>query len=648
MKCSLVVPIVHCALLTVLSAAAVAGQLAPGLQTNGQYNGGLNVGTENMFVYAAVEIEVKGPSGQPIPGPVYVSLLKVNGQVFMTTMAKGGKATFSNVPKSELTAEVVASGYETAKKSFEVLDKSEVKVKIDLQPMTDKEVAASDRGISALPPKAQKDIGRALEALRANKPVDARQHLEAAQRDAPNSAEVEYLFGVYASQMGDMKLAQSYWMRALELNPNHLSSLLGVSQALLHQREAAEASPYLQRAMEIEPSSWRAHMLMAEADLFQKKYPDAVKEAERATELGHERAASVQPLLAHALYETGEKDRALQLLQGYIKAHPQDANAANLLERLQKPATVAAAAPGAATGENSDVSSTADTSLPIASNWLPPDVDEKIPPVEPGATCSLPEVLDKAGAQLVAFVHDVDRFTATEQLTHESINKYGIAAAPEKRKFDYVVSIEEIRHGYLGVTEFRDGGGAQGEFPDGIVTNGLPALVLVFHPFYADNYEMTCEGLARMSSGLAWQVHFRQKPGKPNEIQSYQTGINGPSFPVALKGRAWISADNYQVVRMETDMVAPMPQIRLLAEHTDIEYGPVNFRRDNVNLWLPHSAEVYFAWRGKQMHRRHSFTNYLLFGVDENQRIATPKNAEAPADTAPPGAAVKPSAEDRN
>jgi hypothetical protein len=84
-----------------------------------------------------------------------------------------------------------------------------------------------------------------------------------------------------------------------------------------------------------------------------------------------------------------------------------------------------------------------------------------------------------------------------------------------------------------------------------------------------------------------------------------------------------------------------MPQIRLLAEHTAIEYGPVRFQNANVNLWLPQSAEVYFAWMGHQVHRRHSFSNYLLFGVDETQRIAAPKEAAgaegvAPSPTAKP------------
>lgn len=616
-----------------LPSEARAQITSPSLPATGPYFGGLSVGTENLFVYADVEIDVKGPKGVPLEGPVVVSLIKLNGQVYYQTTVRNGIARFHNVPKSELTAQVVAPGYQTAKKGFEILDRAEVKVKIDLQPMSDKEEAAADRGIAALTPKTQKEVGKALEALRANRPADAKTHLESAARGSPNSAEVEYLFGVYASQLNNQPQALAYWMKALELNPKHLSALLAVSQGLLQDRKAPEAMPYLSRALDTEPSSWRAHMLMAQACLLQGMHDDAVKQAERAMELGHERAASVQPLLARALFENGEKERAIHILQDYVQAHPTDANAVKLLERLKHPP--AAVAPGdAAAGEMTEAMSAA-TSTPVPSNWLPPDVDEKVPPVEPGAACSLHEVLQKTGIQIVEFVHNVDRFAATESLTHESINKYGIASAPERRKFDYVVSIQEMRRGYLGVTEYRNGGGAQAEFPDGVVTNGLPALVLIFHPYYAPNYEMTCEGLTRWNGGLAWQLHFRQLLGKPNTIKNYQIGVNGPSYSVALKGRAWISADTYQIVRMETDLLGPAPQIRLLAEHTAIEYGPVKFHEGNVNMWLPQTADVYFAWRGRQVHRTHSFSHYLLFAVDDKQRISVPKVVEPPPDADP-------------
>jgi hypothetical protein len=273
------------------------------------------------------------------------------------------------------------------------------------------------------------------------------------------------------------------------------------------------------------------------------------------------------------------------------------------------------------------LSSTKPGSLASAGHptWLPPDVDEKVPPVE-GTACSLDEVVQKAEERILEFLRNVDRFTATESLTHQSINKHGQASAPARRKFDYVVSIQEVSHGHLGVTEYRNGGLAVNEFPGGIVTSGLPALVLIFHPYYAPNYEMTCEGLARSNGELAWQLHFQQRPDKPNELKTYQYGFNGASYAVGLKGRVWIDAHNYQIVGMETDLVAPMPQIQLLAEHTTIEYGPVKFRESDVTLWLPQNAEVYFAWRGRKIHRRHSFDHYMLFSVNDNQKITPPSS----------------------
>ena len=629
-KCSLIGLAIVYGLL--LPGPAFAGRQAQPPLQNGQYLGGLSVGSENLFIYADVVVEVKGPSGAPVDGLILVSLIKVDGQVYFTARAKEGQVRFSKVPKSELTAQVVAPGYQTAKKAFEVLDRTEIKVKVDLEPISDKEEAAANRGIAALSPKAQKDLGKALEALRAKKPEGARSHLEAAQRAAPNSAEVEYLFGVYSSQLNDQAQAQVYWTKTLELNPRHLNALLAVSQNQLHEHQPAAALPYLTRALDVEPSSWRAHLLLAQACLLQGLHDEAVKHAERAIELGHDSAASAQPLLAHALAEGGDKERAIHILQEYVPAHPADTNAAKLLERLNKPPAAEPSKDAAAMAVEMAEVTTGDTYPPVPSNWLPADVDEKVPPVEPGEACSLDEVLKKAGEQLRVLVHDVDRFAATESLLHESINKYGLASPPERHKFDYVVSIQEIQQGFLNVTEYRNGGGGLPEFPDGIVTNGLPALVLVFHPYYAPNYEMNCEGLTRWNGGLAWQVHFRQKPGMPNAIRSYQIGVKGPSYSVALKGRAWISADNLQVLRMETDILAPMPQIRLLAEHTVIEYGPVIFRRDNVNMWLPQSAEVHFAWKGRQIHRRHSFSNYLLFAVDDKQRITVPKAEDPPPD----------------
>jgi tetratricopeptide (TPR) repeat protein len=591
----------------------------------------------SMMQFADIDIHIKGPDGVAIPpGPFVVTLSKLNGKFYNQLTGKDGYVRFNSVPTEEYTAQVVVPGYLVITKQIEAHEPTLVKVMIEVQPNPDAEDAASSAALLVLAPKAQREVGKALEALRANKLNDARTHLEAARKAAPTSAEVVYLFGVYSSQVNDHIQAKSYWMKTLELDPKHLSALLAVSYGFLHENKAGEALPYLNRAVEADPSSWRAHALLAEALVLQGQRDEAVKQAERAIGLGRERAATVELILARALAGRGDTERAISVLQAYVQGHPADAAASKDLERLKNPQPEDSANDNASAAREMAAVTSAATALPVPSNWLPPDVDEKVPPVETGASCSVDDVVSKAGEQLRELVKDVDRFAATESLKHESINKFGLASSPEKRKFDYVVSIQEMQHRYLNVEEYRNGsGGSTADFPDGVATNGLPALVLIFHPYNAMNFEMTCEGLARWNGGLAWQIHFKQRSDKPNTIKRYRIGADGPSYAVALKGRAWISADTYQIVRLESDLVSPVPQIRLVADHTAIEYGPVKFNKSNVNMWLPQSAEVYYDWKGRRIHRRHSFSNYMLFGVEDKQKISAPKIAEAPADVAP-------------
>jgi hypothetical protein len=112
---------------------------------------------------------------------------------------------------------------------------------------------------------------------------------------------------------------------------------------------------------------------------------------------------------------------------------------------------------------------------------------------------------------------------------------------------------------------------------------------------------------------------------------------------IPLKGRAWIQKDDLQVVRIETDLVAPLPEIKLAAEHQDIEFGPVKFRNLKESLWLPATANIYFDFKGRKFRRKNTFRDYLLFSVDDKQKITVPKVTEASADDpAPAGGAAKP------
>jgi len=77
-----------------------------------------------------------------------------------------------------------------------------------------------------------------------------------------------------------------------------------------------------------------------------------------------------------------------------------------------------------------------------------------------------------------------------------------------------------------------------------------------------------------------------------------------------------------------------LPEIRLVTDLAAIEYGPVHFQSHGLDMWLPRTAEIYYDWIGRRSHRLHRFDNYLLFSVDDKQRISVPKT-DVPASSSP-------------
>src|SRR5262245_41921906 len=158
----------------------------------------------NSYVAPDIEIAVKTADSKPVPEQTMVQLIGFNGRLYDQKPLRDGKTRFDRVPRNEFRVLVMAPGYERAEKRVDVTTGVRLAtVSIELQPMGDAEDVASDVMLNSLSPKVQREVGKAMEALRKKKPSDARKHLETAQRQMPNNAEVEYLFGIYAIEVKD-------------------------------------------------------------------------------------------------------------------------------------------------------------------------------------------------------------------------------------------------------------------------------------------------------------------------------------------------------------------------------------------------------------------------------------------------------------
>jgi hypothetical protein len=589
----------------------------------------------------SLTVRVRKPDGAFFDTSVIVNLYAFTGGSAGIGSNRSGQTEFSSVAVGRYTLEVIAAGYQKLTQTVEIsFGGQHEQVYVTLTPETAPGANLAPAGPPILAPNAQKELSKGLEALRESKTEEARKHLEKLSRSAPGNPDVSYLWGMYYLQCKDMAKAKSSWEQAVQIYPRHAFALAALSQLALERGDSPAAIAYLKRAVEADPSSWRFQERLAEAYLQHQEYDQAQKHAEHATELGKERATQAPLILAKARAQ-GSAPQSAQKTVDPVPAEqptapPLSVEALQPLEVVKQPATVSAAAPSTmhpSQPVNAGVASIAEDLVPPP-KWMPPDIDESMPAVEPGVACPLEKIQDETGKRVHAFIDAVNRISATESLDDEVIDHFGFPSRHESRNYTYVASVQEIRPGMYNVEEYRNGTMALDIFPERIATLGLTSLVMVFHPVYRDDYQVSCEGLSRWHGGLAWQVHFRQRPDKPARLREYRIG--GQVFPVALRGRAWIAVDTFQVVSLETDVVAPIPQIRLKAEHTAIEYMPVKFTSHNQELWLPQSAELYFDFGGRRMHRRHHFRDYMLFSVDEKHEISAPKiEVEANPDSGP-------------
>ncbi len=543
------------------------------------------------------------------------------------------QGVFTNIPYGSYAVEVSAVGYLSTHKELQVTN-SLRPAQIDIVLHRDPEAINLDVAGAVLSPKARKQTKRAVSALKSGNLKEAQKQLDQAYKLSPSSPDLNFLLGYLYFQKKDFAQAGTYLGAAANLNPHNAQALTLLGRTGLERQDYPAARSALELAVMADAENWLPHNLLADTYLHQQNYGQARDEAQIAITKGKSTASPAQLVLGQALVGMGHDQEGIQALNVFLEEsprHPMAAQVRTLIAEIQQHHS------GPAPSDNtphtearlSGVDPLAALSAPGLSlkSWKPPGIDDIKPALAPGVLCPSATVIEESGKRVQELVEDVARFAAVESLFHQSLDQFGIPVRTETRKYNYVASISEPQPGFLSVDEYRADKLTPAEYPDQIASTGFAALALVFHPAMRDNFEMTCEGLGAWHAQASWLVHFRQRDDRPNRMHSYKVGHQTHS--VALQGRAWITADKFQIIRMEAEMVNPMPEIQLLSEYQVVEYGPVPFLKKNTSLWLPKSAEIYFDFRKHRYYRRHSFDHYMLYSVDTNEKRKEPVSKPA-------------------
>jgi hypothetical protein len=267
-----------------------------------------------------------------------------------------------------------------------------------------------------------------------------------------------------------------------------------------------------------------------------------------------------------------------------------------------------------------DLPTPAPSSRAPADSWAPPDVNSLEFSALDNEPCSASDIVPQAGQRVEELVHNLDRYSATEVIQHQTVNRSGKLNRPEYQDFNYVFSMAPGRDGYMVSDEYRNGNRNAEEAIEEVVTRGTSSLVLVFHPNYTKNFLMTCEGLGSWRGRPAWLIRFEERPESTHRMSAI--AVEGRVYGIRLRGMGWILADSFQVAHMEMDAAESIPRIRLRLQHIAIDYGPVGVPGTRTKIWLPWNAELYLDFRGHRFYRRHSYTDFKIFSVKVDQEFS--------------------------
>jgi tetratricopeptide (TPR) repeat protein len=486
-----------------------------------------------------------------------------------------------------------------------------------------KDPSATDLSINSreMSPKVRKELLRGWADLKSAKLDDAQKHLEEAEKLDPSNSDAAFLLGFVYFEKKDADRAAQYLSTATKLAPHNGQALTLQGRVESYRKNYDAARAPLEQAVAINPKNWMAHYLLSNVYLKEKEYAKSRDQAQMALDEGKDAANAAELPLGQALAQLHLYQPAVEALGAFLRTSPTDPVAPQVREIIGQIEKSTNGQPLSSMTVSEPVIAETAPEVPTR-NWEPLSVDAVKPDVAAGVSCPQGKVLYNAGEHVKELVDDLSKFDAMEEVYHEELDKNGFPKKEVRLKFDYVASIAEPVPGTLLVDEYRSSRSGTDEFPDQIATKGLPALAFVFHPDMRDNFDMQCEGLGKWNGKSAWLVHFQQREDKPHRIEDYV--VNNKTYSVSMKGRAWIDADTYEIVRLESDLAKPIPEIQLLSQHEVVDYAPVKFPKSKTELWLPKNAELTFNFRNHHYYRQHSFDRFMLFAVDTQEKRKEP------------------------
>jgi tetratricopeptide (TPR) repeat protein len=475
-----------------------------------------------------------------------------------------------------------------------------------------------------IPGKASREYEEACGDLRSRKLPDAEKHLRIAVREYGKYSLAWVTLGQVLSAQKRLDEARVACAQATIADPAFAPAYLCLADFAARSHDWAEVLQLSERALGLGSNyAVVAYEYDAAANLNLHNLPAAEKSGLRAIELDRDhREPRVHFVLAQVYEAKGDRENEAKQLREYLKYASDAADLSIIKAALLQLETRHEATKSNTPSAKENVQA---QEIPRRS-WAPADIDEEIPTALLDGACPLEQILKETSHNTEGLIKSLQRFSADESIEEIAFDKNGKTRKASIERVNYVAQIETGTSGFPNIREYRIGSSHNQE--SSVIDTGSAIFALIFHPTHIGSFNFRCEGMTHVQGASAWQLRFEEPPDSSQPFQAIRIG--GAMYLPRLKGRAWVASDRYEVLRMETDLVSPMPQIDFNLEHLVINYAPLEFNSRSVRLWVPASTALYVAYRGHRYERVHTFNNFRLFSVDSDQQFKEPQASPEP------------------
>jgi tetratricopeptide (TPR) repeat protein len=249
----------------------------------------------------------------------------------------------------------------------------------------------------------------------------------------------------------------------------------------------------------------------------------------------------------------------------------------------------------------------------------------------------LSAILDGVGARILEMTKNFPNTSSLEDIHQEKLGRKGAVTNTQNQKFRYLCMVPHQAWG-PGFTEYRadlsgNEASVKGLEQGFMLTKGFTSAEFIFHPIYRTESNFRYLGRQTVNNQNTYVVAFAQIPGKAHFSGKFRQEHS--TVTTLSQGIAWIDPTNFQIIRLHTDLLTPLPELRLEKEAMNIDFREVHFKALDGSLWLPEDVTVTLDWNGRVLRNTHEYSDFKIFNVDSSEKIGKPKESVASSKETP-------------